>query len=113
MNERRDVRPDMDACQAEDRRGRLGWLVYTEQRVRVYNPIRGGEWEGVIFGLADFPTLLLRLDDGTVRTLPQAFGVEMVTRACDGRPTDADDYGQDYAAQAGEPEPDAQSGGAA
>lgn len=85
MNERRDVSPDMPACTAEDRRVRLGWLVYTEQRVRVYNPIRGGEWEGVIFGLADFPTLLLRLDDGQVRTLPQAFGVEMIRQPEEGK----------------------------
>lgn len=75
----RDVPPDRLACEAEDRRVRLSQIVNAGVRVRVRNPVRpGAEWEGVIFGLADFPTLLLRTEDGQTRVLPQHFAVDVI-----------------------------------
>lgn len=79
---RRDVPADLAACEAADRRGRLSWLMHDETRVRVRNPLKtGGTWEGVIIGLADHPTMLLRYDDGRVWPLPQAYAVEVVAEA--------------------------------
>jgi hypothetical protein len=78
MPDRIIVDPDITACMREDRRVYLSHLVNSGRRVRVMNPLRRGAWEGVIFGLADHPTLLLRLDDGRERTLPQHFAVEEI-----------------------------------
>lgn len=78
MAERIIVDPDIAACMREDRRVYLSHLVNSGRRVRVMNPLRRATWEGVIFGLADHPTLLMRLDDGRERTLPQHFAVEEI-----------------------------------
>jgi hypothetical protein len=78
MAERIIVDPDITACMREDRRVYLSHLVNSGRRVRVMNPLRAATWEGVIFGLADHPTLLMRLDDGRERTLPQHFAVEEI-----------------------------------
>jgi hypothetical protein len=74
-----NVPPDTAYCTALDRRARLTWLVYTETRVRVTHPLQpGATWEGVIIGLADHPTMLLRYDNGRVWPLPQAYAVEVI-----------------------------------
>ena len=78
MAERIIVDPDITACMREDRRVYLSHLVGSGKRVRVMNPLRRGMWEGVIFGLADHPTLLMRMDDGRVTALPQHFAVEEI-----------------------------------
>ena len=75
----RDVPPDVATCTALDRGARLSWLVSTGARVRITHPLKGGNWEGVIIGLADHPTMLLRYDNGRVWPLPQAYAVEVVT----------------------------------
>lgn len=78
MGDRIIVDPDITACMREDRRVHLSQLVSFGRRVRVSNPLNGGEWEGVIFGLADHPTMLIRLDDGRQLALPQSFAVEEI-----------------------------------
>jgi hypothetical protein len=78
MRERIAVDPDFVACTRVDRRASLAYLVGQEARVRVTNPLKGNTWEGVLRGLADHPTLLLQLDSGHIRCLPQDFSVEEI-----------------------------------
>lgn len=49
------------------------------RHVRVTNPdLPGASWEGVLQGLADFPTLILDTVDGHRVVLPQSFTVEAI-----------------------------------
>lgn len=78
MGDRITVDPDITACIRDDRRVHLGQLLAFERRVRVHNPLTGATWDGVIFGLADHPTMLVQLDDGRQIALPQHFAVEEI-----------------------------------
>lgn len=58
---------------------RLDALVGRGAHVRVTNPrFPDAPWEGDLIGLADHPTLILKLPDGGRRTLPQRFDVEEI-----------------------------------